>query len=100
MRAVVIDPDARTVEARDIDATPGGIQLILGGPMADHYVVPEVIDDHFCYVNEQGITRKQTMWYFNHCMVWGPMIVLMRLGGLEKPASVPVQEVARFVRFS
>lgn len=100
MRVIVIDPDARTVEDREVEGDLVTWQKLVGnGWVTGHYIVPEVLPDHICLVDEDGIPKRKTAWFFNNCMIWGPMVILTRGGQGFGPARVNVEQVEPYVQF-
>jgi Domain of unknown function (DUF3846) len=99
MRAIVIDPAARTVEEIDTDGSLASLQEVVGGCI--EYVA--VHDNHHCYVNEEGLLEQPEHFFMfdgGHQPLAGRGIILSSTPeGDEAPCGLPLDWVSQRVSF-
>jgi len=99
MRAIVIDPAARTVEEIDTDASLASLQEVVGGCI--EYVA--VDESHHCYVNEEGLLEQPEHFFMfdgGHQPLVGRGIILSSTPeGDEAPCGLPLDWVNERVSF-
>jgi hypothetical protein len=100
VRVIYIDPDARTIEYREIGRDFSEIQKLVGGCAEGHWIVRANVDGHDAYVDEEALLKKRTVWFFKGGHIWGPMVIFrMNATGGKRDTNYPLESLSDYVSF-
>jgi hypothetical protein len=101
MRAIVINPEDRTIRETDVDGSLETLQHIVGGLIEP--VHQGLNEHHHCYVNEEGLLddpRYFFMFRGGHQPLAGNGVILaLTEEGEEAPCTLPLEWIAERVSF-
>ena len=101
MRAIIINPEDRTITETEIDGALKSLQQILGGLIEPVY--QGLDDNHHCYVNEKGLLDNPQHFFMftdGHQPLAGHGVILSSTDdGGEAPCTLPLDWVKERVTF-
>ena len=101
MRAIIINPEDRTITETDIDGSLKTLQQIVGGMIEPVY--QGLDDNHHCYVNEEGLLYDPQYFFMlkdGHQPLAGHGVILSTTDdGGEAPCTLSVDWVKERVTF-
>ena len=101
MRAIIINPEDRTISETDVDGSLETLQHIVGGLIEP---VHQGLDEHHhCYVNEEGLLENPQHFFMfegGHQPLAGNGVILAETDdGDEAPCTLALDHVKERVKF-
>jgi hypothetical protein len=101
MRAIIVNPEDRTITETEIDGSLKTLQQIVGGLIEPVY--HGLDDNHHCYVNEEGLLHDPLYFFMftdGHQPLAGHGVILSTTDdGGEAPCTLSVDWVKQRVTF-
>ena len=101
MRAIIINPEDRTITETEIDGSLKSLQHIVGGLIEAVY--QGLDDNHHCYVNEEGLLNNPQFFFMfkdGHQPLAGYGVILSSTDdGGEAPCTLALDWVKECVTF-
>ncbi len=101
MRAIIINPEDRTITETEIEGSLKSLQQIVGGLIEPVY--QGLDDNHHCYVNEEGLLYGPQFFFMftdGHQPLAGHGVILSTTdNGFEAPCTLSLDWVKERVTF-